>query len=247
MARFPQELTVQSPPIARRSRSGGKALLLIPSGRCGFPHLPGGAAKAAREDETPSTSLPIVTPSWGSPAAAGRDTRKVVPAPARLELDPPAVFGDQLARHEQAQAGAVLLRREIGLEQPGRVLRGDAGAVVAHRDRRRRRRRTRARSSMWPPRRVASMALRTRLRNTCTSWSRTPNSGGRSAGSAGVAMRPLGALVILGDVQRLVEDVGQGEARALAAGRPAEIRPARAASCWMRCSWPLTRASLSAV
>ena len=70
----------------------------------------------------------------GRPAASGRQTRKTAPSPGRrLEIDRAAVVGDQLPRHEQAQAGAVLLGGEIRLKEPGRVLRGDAAAVVAHR------------------------------------------------------------------------------------------------------------------
>ena len=66
--------------------------------------------------------------------ASGRRTRKTAPPSAGgLEVDRAAVVGDQLAGHEQAQAGAVLLGGEIGLKQPGRVLRSDAAAVVAHR------------------------------------------------------------------------------------------------------------------
>ena len=64
---------------------------------------------------------------------SGRRTRKTVPSPGRdSNVDRAAVVVHQLARHEQAQAGAVLLRREIGLEQPAGVLRRDAAAVVAH-------------------------------------------------------------------------------------------------------------------
>ena len=109
----------------------------------------------------------------------------------RLEIDRAAVVGHQLPRHEQPQAGAVLLRREIGLEQPAGVLRRDAAAVVAHRhfDALRRSGST-ARFDRGRRGPAASMALRIRLRNTCTSWSRTPNRGGRSGGSSGAAMRP---------------------------------------------------------
>src|SRR5258708_1617504 len=52
----------------------------------------------------------------------------------RLKRQPAAMIENQFARHEQSQAGAVLLRRKVRAEKAGLILRGDAVTVVAYRD-----------------------------------------------------------------------------------------------------------------
>ena len=74
---------------------------------------------------------------------------------------------------------------KYGLEDAAAVGRVDARAVVADRAPRRRPGVRAAVTSIRPPFCVASMALRTRLKTTCTSWSRTPTATGRSARHVG--------------------------------------------------------------
>ena len=127
----------------------------------------------------------------------------------KCEIDRPPVLADDPLRDEQPQPRSLLLGREVRPED-ALVLAGSIPAPSSRTDTSTRSSIRVAKTSISPPFCVASIALRTRLRTTCTNWSRTPNrTAGRRARRRGSAA--LGPLVILGDVQRLVDDLGEAK------------------------------------
>ena len=185
----------RAPPRRCRRRDGEPLLLEVLGQRVADHRL-----VVDDQDGRPRAGAVLVMRSSSPPASPGgqpprRDRRQAAdperrPLPGlRLERDRPAVGLDDPPGDEQPQPGAVLLGREVRAEQPRRGAPG--------RCRRRRRARSAppapssaaAVTSIRPPLPVASMALRTRLKNTCTSWSRTPTSGGRSAATVAGDLR----------------------------------------------------------
>ena len=129
---------------------------------------------------------PPASPRPGMPRAARRaslglrqaDGDRRALADRAGEVDRPAVALDDAVDHRQAEAGALLLRREERVEHLGQVLGRDARAGVGERQ-----------LPAWspssgaaatrsaPPPFIASHALMMMLTNACRSWPKSPCTG----------------------------------------------------------------------